>query len=309
MSGFIKLNRKLFNHPMWLESRTYSRAEAWLDLMQMARFEDGKQLINGCFIEVKRGSIVASNRYLQERWKWSNTKISAFLKRLVTDKMLLINNDSKNTVLTLCNYALYNDADDAKNDKETTVKRQRNDKETTNIRRERKKRTKEKDLPPTPLKGEEVNFESPGLNSSSESQEPITPPSDKNPKEEKVPPKEEKKIEYAESVKMSEVEFNKLVANHGDDGVRRLIEILSDYKVCHGKQYKSDYRAILLWVVEKYQKERRDDEQRNDNRGAGATPPLTREQREAEFAKHIAERLSDENTGQVRNEGSILSLI
>ena len=34
-----------------------------------------------------------------------------------------------------------------------------------------------------------------------------------------------------------------------------MIQILDNYKGANGKKYKSDYRAILNWVVDKYNEE------------------------------------------------------
>ncbi len=69
-------------------------------------------------------------------------------------------------------------------------------------------------------------------------------------------PKEPPKTAYAENVKMTEAEYNKLVDAYGEDGTKRLIEILDNAKGAKGYKYKSDYRAILNWVVKRYQEER-----------------------------------------------------
>lgn len=58
-----------------------------------------------------------------------------------------------------------------------------------------------------------------------------------------------KKKTYAEFVTMTEDEYNKLVAAHGEDITKKSIELLDNYKGANGKKYKSDYRAILQWVV------------------------------------------------------------
>ena len=39
MDGFIKLSRKFFSNELWNEARTFNGCEAWLDLIQSARFE------------------------------------------------------------------------------------------------------------------------------------------------------------------------------------------------------------------------------------------------------------------------------
>ena len=51
MEYYIPISRRLFEHQLWCEERIYSRFEAWLDLIQSARFEDTKQLIGNRFIE------------------------------------------------------------------------------------------------------------------------------------------------------------------------------------------------------------------------------------------------------------------
>jgi hypothetical protein len=63
------------------------------------------------------------------------------------------------------------------------------------------------------------------------------------------------RIQYAEFVSMTDDEHSSLVAKHGENKVREMIEILDNYKGSSGKKYKSDYRAILSWVVDKINKE------------------------------------------------------
>ncbi|NRF91507.1 hypothetical protein HQN89_10800 [Paenibacillus frigoriresistens] len=59
------------------------------------------------------------------------------------------------------------------------------------------------------------------------------------------------KIIYAEFVTMTDEEHEKLVIAHGEEKTKRMIEILNSYKGSNGKKYKSDYLAILNWVVER----------------------------------------------------------
>ena len=68
-------------------------------------------------------------------------------------------------------------------------------------------------------------------------------------------PEELVKIKYAEYVHMTEVEHKKLIEQYGEEKTARMIEALDNYKGSKGKQYKSDYRAILSWVVDKVEKE------------------------------------------------------
>ena len=60
----------------------------------------------------------------------------------------------------------------------------------------------------------------------------------------------EKKIYFADFVTMTNAEHEKLVSTYGKEIADQCIEKLSNYKGAHGKKYKSDYRAILNWVVD-----------------------------------------------------------
>jgi hypothetical protein len=65
----------------------------------------------------------------------------------------------------------------------------------------------------------------------------------------------EKKNKYASFVSMTKKEYETLISNHGEKNTLLLIEILNNYKGANGKKYKSDYLAVLNWVVDKAKKE------------------------------------------------------
>jgi hypothetical protein len=65
---------------------------------------------------------------------------------------------------------------------------------------------------------------------------------------------QETKIHFAEFVSMTNAEYEKLVSTYGPNFVDQCIKKLDDYKGSSGKSYKSDYRAILSWVVDEIKK-------------------------------------------------------
>lgn len=147
MEYYIPISRRLFEHPFWCEERTFSRFEAWLDIVQSARFEDTKQLIGNRFIEVKRGQMLVSLRFLGSRWQWSTKKVNTFLDLLIQDKMIIKETpkETGQTVITICNYDKYNFQ---LLNEETKKKQQRNSKETVRKHQGNKvnKENKEKEL-------------------------------------------------------------------------------------------------------------------------------------------------------------------
>lgn len=66
---------------------------------------------------------------------------------------------------------------------------------------------------------------------------------------------QDNKKKYAEAVTMTEEEYQKLTQQHTKAFVDKCIEILNNYKLSSGKQYKSDYHTILNWVVERVSKD------------------------------------------------------
>ncbi len=63
------------------------------------------------------------------------------------------------------------------------------------------------------------------------------------------------KVKFAEFVSLTNDEYSSLVAKLGEPGAKRCIEILDNYKGANGKKYKSDYRAILNWVISRFEEE------------------------------------------------------
>lgn len=89
---------------------------------------------------------------------------------------------------------------------------------------------------------------------------PITPPYNPPTTPTSPPPRPpragEPKVQLAEFVAMTNAEHKKLLDTHGPADTQRLIEILDNYKGSSGKKYKSDYRAILSWAVDRLREEK-----------------------------------------------------
>lgn len=116
LTNFIPIGRTLFEHPLWIEERVYSRFEAWIYLLKEARFEDTKLLDGNKVVEVKRGQIYASVRFISNALKWPTKRTLNFLKLLENEQM--INRETvKETgqgIITICNYERYNNLEEKK---------------------------------------------------------------------------------------------------------------------------------------------------------------------------------------------------
>ena len=109
MEGYIKLSRKFFSNDMWNEARTFSSCEAWLDLIQSARFEATPRMesIGGREVSYTRGQYPASIRFLSKRWKWTERKVRTFLAYLKRENMITLSQEQGLNVITLVKYNEY----------------------------------------------------------------------------------------------------------------------------------------------------------------------------------------------------------
>ena len=106
MAGWIKIHREITKH--WI-AQDMEKFGWWIDLLLLASYEDNKTLLGNRITEVKRGQVIASLRFLAERWNASKDKINAFLKLLVQDGMITRESDKNTTLITICNYESYQD--------------------------------------------------------------------------------------------------------------------------------------------------------------------------------------------------------
>ncbi|WP_242730359.1 hypothetical protein [Bacillus altitudinis] len=151
-TGWIKLHRAIRNHWLYEEDRTFSRYEAWLDLLMMANHTDAKVTLGLEIVEVPEGSFITSELKLMARWKWGKVKTRNFLKLLEDDGMIIKKSDRKKTTITICNYSVYQEKE-MKNrphaDHEQTTSRPRADtnKNEKNLRIKEFKEEEEERVP------------------------------------------------------------------------------------------------------------------------------------------------------------------
>ena len=75
MSGWIKIHRCISNHWIYTEKRSFSRFEAWIDILMTVNFSDAQVLIKGKLYQVKRGQSILSMENWAKRWNWDKSKV------------------------------------------------------------------------------------------------------------------------------------------------------------------------------------------------------------------------------------------
>ena len=106
MEGWITLQRKLLDNPIWV-CEPFTRGQAWVDLIFLANYEFSFFYKRGVKIEVQIGQVARSEVELADRWKWSRTKVRKFLNDLEKEQQVIQQKTNVTQILTLVNYEMY----------------------------------------------------------------------------------------------------------------------------------------------------------------------------------------------------------
>lgn len=102
---------------MWTASRAFSECEAWLDLIQSARFEASETTSRVGIHDItwRRGQYPAAISFLAKRWGWSEQNVKTFLRKLKREEMITTDSTQGVNVITLCNFDEYNSSENEAN--------------------------------------------------------------------------------------------------------------------------------------------------------------------------------------------------
>jgi hypothetical protein len=104
MGGWIKLHHSIRDHWLWEHPQ---KVFWWIDIIMDANYDDRKVLIGGEIITCARGQTIRSLSSWANRWGVSKDTARNFFSLLEKDKMILHENLSISTRITICNYDTY----------------------------------------------------------------------------------------------------------------------------------------------------------------------------------------------------------
>jgi hypothetical protein len=109
VSGFVCLHRDALDHPLLKDP---ARLGAWVWLFTRAAWKPTPFDVNGKIITLERGQLCVSLRQLSDEWNWSKSTVERFLTRLKTETMIGTESGTGKMIITICNYAKYQDIPD-----------------------------------------------------------------------------------------------------------------------------------------------------------------------------------------------------
>lgn len=105
--GVFAVDRGLWDHPIF-DKEPFTEREAWLWLISEAAWKPRPWRTEGQIIELQRGQLCHSVRYMADVWQWSKSRVDRYLSRL--EKAQMIGTiagqwyGTKTSVLSICNY-------------------------------------------------------------------------------------------------------------------------------------------------------------------------------------------------------------
>lgn len=129
-NGWVKIYRKITNDPMYF-SETFTRMQAWIDMILLANYSEGFFYIRGNKVTVNRGQIGYSQESLSKRWKWSRGKVKRFLKQLENDGKIVQQKSNVITLISIVNYDAYQSdgtTDSTTDGRQTDINKKNNNK-------------------------------------------------------------------------------------------------------------------------------------------------------------------------------------
>jgi hypothetical protein len=94
---------------------SYSKYEAWQDLLMEAQWKPFEVINRGKTVNLKRGQIMAAKSWLAARWNWTEKTVRIFIAQL--EEEFMVRSETApvgkqtgryyNNIMTICNYDIY----------------------------------------------------------------------------------------------------------------------------------------------------------------------------------------------------------
>ena len=106
MSGGVLIARSLWDDPAFKQD-AFSEREAWVWMICEAAWRPHERRVGSLIIQLDRGQLAHSTRFLSEAFGWSHSKVRRFLERLENRHMIEVKTDTGVSVISLLKYNTY----------------------------------------------------------------------------------------------------------------------------------------------------------------------------------------------------------
>jgi hypothetical protein len=109
MGEFYRMQRGWLNHRVFRSRKQepFCRAAAWCWLIDQAAHKPVSIERGGKIVELRRGQLSHSFRFVAEAWGWPIGRVQRFVSLLTREAMIDTSSDTGQIVITICNYDKY----------------------------------------------------------------------------------------------------------------------------------------------------------------------------------------------------------
>ena len=104
--GTYNVSRKVWDHPVFKDEK-YTEREAFMWLVGAACWRPHAIRSGSSVLELQRGQLSHSIRFLAEKWDWKRSTVQRFIERLKKWDMVRAESGTGQNVITICNYDKY----------------------------------------------------------------------------------------------------------------------------------------------------------------------------------------------------------
>src|SRR5687767_14609390 len=104
--GVFAVDRSIWEHDFF-RAEPFTGREAWMWLVSEAAWKACRKKRGGVMVDLSRGQLAHSIRFLADRWGWHRARVARFLNRLKTETMVETRSETGVTLITVCKYDDY----------------------------------------------------------------------------------------------------------------------------------------------------------------------------------------------------------
>ncbi|MED5548994.1 MAG: hypothetical protein VX529_06500 [Pseudomonadota bacterium] len=145
--GFVAISRGLWNDPDFDDGAPMTQREAFIWMVAEAAWKSRKVRRGSAVLEIERGQLAHSVRFMAEAWGWSKSAGHRFLKSLEKRDIIRTEAGTGVTIVTICNYAKYQNAENDTGTEAGHIPGQRRDRGGTNENKDNNYNQKDSLLP------------------------------------------------------------------------------------------------------------------------------------------------------------------
>ena len=118
-TGYVSVYRSVLSDDFWV-SEKFTRGQAWIDLLLLAKYKDGFFYNRGIKVDYRRGDVTEGIINLAKRWKWSRNKVQKFINDLEKEGQIGQQKSNVITLISISNYNIYQKKDNKRYNRRTT---------------------------------------------------------------------------------------------------------------------------------------------------------------------------------------------